>query len=148
MSIAGDHQRQRLLFFISDDVDDALVDRVARLFDRLASLRAWVIAPPGFVDETDEPENPAVDLPVRTVGGVLELYSSKDLAPDLDRRHYDEVADVLTALAEFSEESGHEWEVELDGAHVGSISNGKLDRLLTEGLLAEWRTAMGEEKAP
>ena len=132
-------EKQALLFFISDDFDDVLVGRVAQLLDRLASLREWVIASPRFVDETDEPENPTVDFPVRTVGGVLELYSPQELPPELDRKHYEEVSELLTALAQFFDESGHEWEVELDGTHVGSISEGNLDRLLTEGLLGEWK---------
>ncbi len=144
MAVAADHPIQRLLFFVSDDLAEETTGQMQDLVSDIAGSRTWTIAPPAFVDEVEEPEDPAVDLPVRTLGGVLDLYSAlppwgERLPEEVDRAHYEEVEAIVVALRHFSETSGHEVTFELDGTYVGIIKQGNPDRLLADGLLGEWR---------
>ena len=59
--------KQTLRFFISDEFDGSLVKHVSGLLEELAGAREWTVRPPELVDEVQEPEDPTVDLPVRTL---------------------------------------------------------------------------------
>lgn len=148
MTVEKNHPIDELLFFIADDVDSRAADAMRELVARLAKSGPWTIGPPEFVDaqEEDEEEEPE-DEPLRTVGGVLKIYSARGnlaakLPLEVDRQHLEEVRTVIDALRSFSAVTGHELELELSGVHVGTIANGKPDRLIEEGLLAEWEKAL------
>jgi hypothetical protein len=141
--ISEDHPRQRLLFFIDDDVRSSDVEAMANAVATIASSREWVIGVPEFVDETLEPET-AVDQPIRTVGGILELFSGwppwdTRIPRDIDHAHLCEVENTVDAMVVLSRTTGKDIAFELDGTQVGWISKGQPDSLLREGLLEPWR---------
>ena len=146
-TIAPSHPKRMLLFFVAQDLDDAIRAKVRDFVLRLASLRHWVNGPPRFVNSRDEPSDASRgDLPVETVGGYLEIYSTLPpwtLPRELEIQHLEEVAALVNALREFSGEQGLSIELELDGELVGAIDDGKMDRSLTEGLVGEWRRHLG-----
>lgn len=136
-TVSPDHPKQKLLFYVAQDVDESVRNTIHQLVDRLANSRSWVIAPPRFVDVEDSGETP-----VETVGGELEIYSalaSVGLARDVDRQHFDEVVSVVDAVKTLSAQAGLAFEFELDGNFVGAIEDGELDRSLRVGLLEEWK---------
>jgi hypothetical protein len=59
-------------------------------------------------------------------------------------RHLIEVIALVNALRDFSGQQNLPFEFELDGEFVGSITDGKLDRCLSEGLIGEWKRQLGE----
>jgi hypothetical protein len=137
------HPKQRLLFFVAQDIDATIRRRVEEFVSNLATLRVWINGPPQLVSTVEEPEDASRgDLPIETLGGILELYSALPplkLPRDLDLQHLAEVSRLVSELREFSREHGLAFELELDGVHVGSIVDGRPDRLVEEGLLGEWR---------
>jgi hypothetical protein len=141
------HPKQKLLFFISDDMDQAIRSNVRDFVLRLASLKQWLNGPPQFVNSREEPQGiVSGDLPIETVGGYLEIYSA--LPPwvvprEIDLQHLDEVTALVEGLRNFSREHGLTFEMELDDVFVGSIQNGEMDESLSEGLLGEWRRQLG-----
>jgi hypothetical protein len=142
-NIAPNHPKQKLLFFVAQDLNDVIRTNIRDFVLRLASLRCWLNGPPSFVNCRDEPEDSSRgDMPVETVGGFLEIYSALPpwtLSRDIDLQHLDEVTTLINALRGFSGEHHLSIEFELDGTLVGAIDNGKMDRSLTEGLLGEWK---------
>jgi hypothetical protein len=142
------HPKQKLLFFVAQDLDDDIRSRVRDFVLRLASLRRWVNGPPRFVSSREEPRDTSLgDMPVETVGAYLEIYSALPpltLPREIDLRHLDEVTTLVDAVRDFSREHSLAFEFELEGTLVGSIKDGQIDRLLAEGLLGEWRRQLGE----
>jgi hypothetical protein len=142
-TIAPNHPKQKLLFFVAQDLDDKAREKVRDFVLQLASLRRWLNGPPHFVNGREEPQNPkSGDMAVETLGGYLEIYSAWPpwkLPIEIDRQHYDEVVALTNALCDFSANQELAFELELDGVFVGSITDGKMDRSLVEGLLGEWR---------
>ena len=141
-----DHPIEEMLFFVADEVDEGSAAAMRQLVQRLAQSRAWTIDPPIFVDEVEDPEDPQ-DEPLRTVGGVLRLYSGRGhwadkLPVDVDRKHLEEVRAVIDALRSFSAMTGHELELELNGVHLGTIADGSPDRLISEGFLLAWEQTL------
>lgn len=141
MQIDPNHPKQKLVFYISDDIDDENdVVAMRDVVTDLARARQWIIGPPIFLNETqDDPE--AGEL--RTVGGFVELFSAlppwgNALPREIDRAHFEEVKTTIDALTAFSKETAHEIAFELDGAQIGWIENGVVDNSLREGLLEEW----------
>lgn len=65
----------------------------------------------------------------------------------MDRAHLEEVTRLVEALRRLSEEHRLAIEFELDGNFVGAIEDGRLDRLLAEGLLGEWRRTLEKREA-
>src|ERR1700736_1769405 len=64
-SVSADHPRQKLVFFIAQDVDDELRLKVREFVEQLAGTRHWLNGPPQFVDEMDEtPSSDPNDLPI------------------------------------------------------------------------------------
>jgi hypothetical protein len=145
MQIDPNHPTQRLLFYISDDVDnEADVLAMRDVVRQVAASRTWVIAPPVFLDDVEEDDEAGS---LRTVGGFFELYSALPpwgdaLPQEIDRAHLDEVKSVLHALAAFSRVTGHEIAFELDEEQIGWIENGVIDDSLGEGLLEEWQKSL------
>jgi hypothetical protein len=136
------HPKQRLLFFVAQDIDSEIQKKVRSFIDKLARSREWVIRPPKIVDSSVDDGSLEIDSPVVTVGGYVEIYSAfpgTDLPKDIDRQHLEEVEYLIEQIRKFSENNMLAFEFELDRNFVGSIEDGVLDRTLREGLLGEWR---------
>jgi hypothetical protein len=146
-SVSADHPRQKLVFFIAQDVDDELRLKVKEFVEQLAGTRHWLNGPPRFVDEIDEtPSSDPDDLPIESLGGFIEIFSAWppwNLPRDVDLQHLREVEDFVAALRRFSRQNWLEIELQLDQTFVGEIQNGEMDVLLAEGLLGEWRRTRG-----
>jgi hypothetical protein len=141
------HPKQKLLFFVAQDLDGAIRANVRDFILQLASLRRWLNGPPRFVNSRDEPADSALGgLPFETVGGYLEIYPALPpwtLPRELDLQHFEEVSALVGALREFSREHSLAFELELGDTCVGVITDGEIDRPLAEGLLGEWERQLG-----
>lgn len=135
------YARQRLLFFVAQDVDDEIVGAVKQMVRDLATATTWLLAPPVFVDRTDDARSAEADTEDRTVGGTLDILGTagNTLPKDLDAATFADVDRVVQAVQALSAQWSLDMEFELDGAQVGAIENGVLDGSLAEGLLGEWR---------
>lgn len=130
-----DHPKQRLIFYVAQDLDRSIRAGVQQLVNELAASRVWSIAPPSFIDEMDENA-------LEVVGGMLEIYSAlpPNILPlDVDSKNLEEVEALIGAVRSLSEKEGLSFEFQLDATYVGSIEDGVIDRILQEGLLAPWR---------
>lgn len=139
--------KAKLLFFVAGDVTDSIREKVRDFVLNLASLRQWLIGPPRFINEREEPlDRSRGDMPIDTLGGCLEIYSawpSWKLPREIDRQHLDEVTALVAAAREFSRRHKLTFEFELDGTFVGTITDGEMDRCLSGGLLGEWKRHLG-----
>ena len=146
-AIATNHPKQKLLFFVAQDFDDAARANVRDFVLRLAGIRQWLNGPPRFINSREESADMSRgDMAVETVGGYLEIYSALppwELPRETDIQHLAEVTELVSALSDFSREHCLAIEFELDGIFVGAIDDGKMDRSLAEGLLGEWRRKLG-----
>jgi hypothetical protein len=144
----ANHPKQQLLFFVADDIDEATAREMERLVAELAEQHAWSLGPPTFVNEVDDSSvSSPEDLPIRTLGGILELYSmwppeGAQLPKELDQANFDDVKTLVASLIAFSSRTGHELDLELAGEPVGSIRGGEPDRILREGFLGEWEQSL------
>lgn len=138
---------QQLVFYVDEEADDSIRNAVHEMIEELSSAREWLLGPPEFIDEVDDPEtDSAEDLPIETVGGVLEIYSA--LAPisllkDLDAMHYREVVAIVEAVKKISRSEKITFDFELDGVFVGLVKDGKINKTLQSGLLDPWREHLG-----
>jgi hypothetical protein len=146
-SVDHDHPKQRLLFFVAQDVDGGIRRDVRDFVNQLALRRDWLNGAPRFVNSRQEPEDASgEDMPVETVGGYIDIYSALPpwtLPREVDIQHLDEVTDLVNALCDFSRQHRLVFELELDGTFVGAITDGEVDRSLAQGLLGEWRRQLG-----
>ncbi|CAH2801889.1 MAG: hypothetical protein CPDRYMAC_5323 [uncultured Paraburkholderia sp.] len=135
------YPRQRLLFFVAQDVDDEIVGAVKQMIRELSAEKNWVLAPPAFIDHVDDTRTDESDVSDRTVGGTLDMLGTNGntLPRDLDAATFADVDRVVQAVQALSAKWSLEVEFELNGAYVGAIDEGTLDRSLAEGLLGEWR---------
>lgn len=141
--ISDTHPKQRLLFFVAQDVDDNIRILVKRMLADIALSMSWVIGEPKFIDVKEDVGSQEFDLPVETVGGMHEIYSAltpNDLPHEIDERHLKEVEQIVSFVRQLSLNEGLEFEFELDGQYVGTIDDGVIDVTLEKGLLNEWRT--------
>jgi len=130
-----DHAKQKLIFYVAQDLDQSIKSDVQQLVNELAASRVWSIAPPILVDELDENG-------LEVVGGMLEIYSAlppKKLPVDVDLKNLEEVEELIGAVRDLSEKGSLSFEFQLDATYVGGIEDGVIDRVLQEGLLASWR---------
>lgn len=129
-----DRRPEQLLAYFSDDFDDDDVSAMGDLAVELAATGEWTVAPPAFVDETDDSSSTQPDdEPIRTVGAVLPLtYDGGPTAPVRDLTAF------VDALVAFSVAREVPFELELDGTFVGEIRDGAPDALIRDGLLATW----------
>lgn len=139
VQIAFNHPKQKLLFYIAQDFGEEIPAIVHHVVGEIARARDWLIEPPRFIDEIHASN---MGTPVRTVGGLLLVYSAFppwELPLDADKQHFEEVTWLIEALRRFSGEHNLAIEFELDGTFVGSVEDGRIDRTLAEGFLGEWR---------
>ena len=145
--ISLNHPKQKLLFFVAQDLDENIRANTRSFVLELASLRQWLNGPPHFVNSRDGPADTSRgDMAVETVGGFLEIYSALPpltLPREIDLQHLDEVTALVNALRDFSREHSLSIEFELDGELIGAIDDGEMDRSLAEGLLGEWKRQLG-----
>jgi hypothetical protein len=130
-----------LLFYFSEDFSESDAASLQQVIDEVVSTNQWADQPPQFIDHSQDDSD--TEEPVRTVGGFLRL-PHPDAVSDrqVEKAHYEEVERIVKALSTFSANTGREFELELGGTYVGDIANGKPDKLVTVGLLEEWRKAL------
>jgi len=130
-----------LLFYFSEDFTESDVLALKQAINEIVLTGEWPGQPPELIDKTDVTDS---DEPIRTVGGFVPLPSPD---PKLDRHNeqacYEAVKRLVDVLSLLTEKTGCEFELELDGTYVGDISHGKPDKLVTVGLLEEWRKHLG-----
>ncbi|QJI32079.1 hypothetical protein HKK55_26385 [Pseudomonas sp. ADAK18] len=134
-SIPLEHAKQKLIFYVAQDLDQSIRSNVQQLVNEVAASRIWSIAPPTFIDAIDEGG-------AEVVGGMLELYSALQpniLSIDMDSKNLDEVEELIYAIKKLSEKESLSFEFQLDTVFVGAIDDGVIDRVLLEGLLVPWR---------
>jgi hypothetical protein len=136
-----EYPRQCLVFFVVQEADDVIRAAIRGMIEVLATERKWVIHAPRYVEEVYAASAGPGDVPIVTIGGVLEIYSAigTDLPRDTDLAHLEEVECVVRATQVLSADMGIDFEFELDGVSVGTIEGGILDRSLQIGLIGEWR---------
>lgn len=143
----SDHPKQTLLFFVAQDLNDAVRMNVRELVLQLATQRQWLLGPPHFLDLRNySVATNSSDVPIETVGGYLEIYSAippSKLPREIDLQHFDEIMTIVDTTRHFSRQSSLAFEFELDGTFVGSIADGEMDHALAEGLLGEWKRQLG-----
>jgi hypothetical protein len=141
--VALNHPKQKLLFFVAQDLDERNRTDVRNFVLRLASLRRWLNGPPRFVNSREEMQDTSSgDMASETVGGYIEIYSALPpwtLPREIDLQHLEEVTVLVNAVQEFSREQNLAIEFELDGELIGAIEDGQIGRSLAEGLIGEWR---------
>lgn len=142
-AVPQNHPKQKLLFFVAQDIDEALRGKVRDFVLQLNGKRSWLLGSPRFVNSRQEPDDTSKgDRAIETLGGYLELYSALpplQLPRDVDLQHFNEATDLIHAIQEFSNREKLAFEFELDGTFVGSVTDGKMDRSLAQGLLGEWK---------
>lgn len=148
IQLSESHPRQKLLFFLAQDVDDEDRKVVKDAIEKMSSSRTWVIRAPEFVDIVENAGTRPGDSMVETVGGVHDIYStspSNELPREIDALHLEEVEYIVDSVRRLSQEHGLEFEFELDGQYVGTIDNGAIDATLAKGLIEEWRNHINAE---
>ena len=151
MPITPDHPQQTLAFFIEDDLSESAVAAMEQLVDHLREARPWVLGPPAFVDQVDEPTGPGADEPVRTVGGFSLIYSGLppwgDALPhDVDQAQFEETKLLVERLSAFSRQWHVTIALELDEDSIGWIEDGVPDDSVTDALRGEWERHLAEAR--
>lgn len=136
------NETQRFIFYVAQDMDASVKEKVKRLVNGLAESRGWSIAPPLFIDEIDEGG-------FELLGGALEIYSA--LPPNIisleaDLRSLEEVEEVIGAVRDLSRKEKISFECYLGSEYVGGVEDGVVDRLLQEGLIMPWRSALNRRE--
>lgn len=49
-SVPLEHEKQKLIFYVAQDLDQSIRSNVQQLVNELAASRIWSIAPPTFID--------------------------------------------------------------------------------------------------
>jgi hypothetical protein len=112
-----------LVFFIVDDVDDAIAGQVRQRVRALAASRPWRDQPPGFFDDPE----PAPGSP-RTTGGYLRV--------DAHTADGDDARAVCAAVQAFSGEFEVDIELQWREQVLGRVRAGVPDDGLEEQLAA------------
>jgi hypothetical protein len=136
------------VFHVAQDLSDPLRESVRSFVAGLKSICDWYIGPPVFLQDVDANDlSSPDDVPVETLGGYLEIYSSMppwSLPAEVDSRHYREVTALISALRDFSRREHVALELALDGTFVGTITEGEMDKSLVQGLLEPWKRQLGQ----
>lgn len=134
-SIPLELAKQKLIFYVAQDLDQSIRSNVQQLVNEVAASRIWSVTPPSFIDEIDESG-------MEVVGGILEIYSAlpPNLLPiEMDSKNLDDVEALVGAVKKLSENESLSFEFQLDTTYVGAIEDGVIDRVLLDGLLVPWR---------
>ena len=134
-SIPLELAKQKLIFYVAQDLDQSIRSNVQQLVNEVAASRIWSVTPPSFIDEIDESGT-------EVVGGILEIYSAlpPNLLPiEMDSKNLDDVEALVGAVKKISENESLSFEFQLDTTYVGAIEDGVIDRVLLDGLLVPWR---------
>ena len=134
-SIPLELAKQKLIFYVAQDLDQSIRSNVQQLVNEVAASRIWSVTPPSFIDEIDESGT-------EVVGGILEIYSAlpPNLLPiEMDSKNLDDVEALVGAVKKLSENESLSFEFQLDTPYVGAIEDGVIDRVLLDGLLVPWR---------
>lgn len=134
-SIPLELAKQKLIFYVAQDLDQSIGSNVQQLVNKVAASRIWSVTPPSFIDEIDESGT-------EVVGGILEIYSAlpPNLLPiEMDSKNLDDVEALVGAVKKLSENESLSFEFQLDTTYVGAIEDGVIDRVLLDGLLVPWR---------
>lgn len=134
-SIPLELAKQKLIFYVAQDLDQSIRSNVQQLVNEVAASRIWSVTPPSFIDEIDESGT-------EVVGGILEIYSAlpPNLLPiEMDSKNLDDVEALVGAVKKLSENESLSFEFQLDTIYVGAIEDGVIDRVLLDGLLVPWR---------
>ena len=134
-SIPLELAKQKLIFYVAQDLDKSIRSNVQQLVNEVAASRIWSVTPPSFIDEIDESGT-------EVVGGILEIYSAlpPNLLPiEMDSKNLDDVEALVGAVKKLSENESLSFEFQLDTTYVGAIEDGVIDRVLLDGLLVPWR---------
>ncbi|MBV4453722.1 MULTISPECIES: hypothetical protein [Pseudomonas] len=134
-SVPLEHEKQKLIFYVAQDLDQSIRSNVQQLVNEVAASRIWSTAPPIFIDAIDEGG-------AEVVGGMLEIYSALQpniLSVDMDSKNLYEVEEIVCAVKKLSEKENISFEFQLGTTFVGAIDDGVIDRVLLEGLLVPWR---------
>lgn len=136
------NKKQKLVFFLSERIDPESIEVMRRIVNRANQVREYLLGPIQFVDAVDEEDDS-----IRTIGGVLELYDSRNLDLETDWRQLRDVEAAVEIAKEESLLHSVEIEFELDGIFVGEIIDGTADECLEIGLLGEWKRVLEERQA-
>ena len=109
------------MYFVADDVDDAVAARVASRVRVLAARRSWRTGLPGFFDS--EPDEDGV----RTTGGYVQV--TEDVIPE-------DVIAVWEEIVELSVELRASVEVQYREEVLGHVRAGEPDDGLPAAVLA------------
>jgi len=134
-SIPLELAKQKLIFYVAQDLDKSIRSNVQQLVNEVAASRIWSVTPPSFIDEIDESGT-------EVVGGILEIYSAlpPNILPiEMDSKNLDDVEALVGAVKKLSENENLSFEFQLDTTFVGAIEDGVIDRVLLDGLLVPWR---------
>lgn len=134
-SIPLELAKQKLIFYVAQDLDQSIRSNVQQLVNKVAASRIWSVTPPTFIDEIDESG-------AEVVGGILEIYSAlpPNILPiEMDSKNLDDVEALVGAVKKLSENENLSFEFKLDTTFVGAIEDGVIDRVLLDGLLVPWR---------
>ena len=134
-SVPLEHEKQKLIFYVAQDLDQSIRSNVQQLVNEVAASRIWSVTPPRFIDEIDESG-------AEVVGGILEIYSAlpPNILPiEMDSKNLDDVEALVGAVKKLSENESLSFEFQLDTTFVGAIEDGVIDRVLLDGLLVPWR---------
>ena len=134
-SIPLELAKQKLIFYVAQDLDKSIRSNVQQLVNEVAASRIWSVTPPRFIDEIDESG-------AEVVGGFLEIYSAlpPNILPiEMDSKNLDDVEALVGAVKKLSEKENLSFEFQLDTTFVGAIEDGVIDRVLMDGLLVPWR---------
>ena len=134
-SIPLELAKQKLIFYVAQDLDQSIRSNVQQLVNEVAASRIWSVTPPSFIDEIDESGT-------EVVGGILEIYSAlpPNILPiEMDSKNLDDVEALVGAVKKLSENENLSFEFQLNTTFVGAIEDGVIDRVLLDGLLVPWR---------
>jgi hypothetical protein len=124
-----DHPIETLRFILRNESDSDLSKQLADTVAGLAASREWVISSPTI--ENDENGLKTVEHQVYSAEEPWNKY----IPVEIDRKHFEEVRDLITALCKMA---SADFEGYLGNTYVGRIWNGQADRVLQEGLIEPW----------
>jgi hypothetical protein len=146
--VSPHHPRLPFLFALDEQYSEDDVEAMKAFVAELGGSRSWLLGAPEYVNQSqmtewDRPE----DLPIRTVGGVIELYSAfppwgDQLPRETDLAHLAEVKAIVDALKVFTAKRKLNVTLELDDTWVGQIVDGVADDMVTDDLIGEWERSI------